>query len=134
MKDLIRTVRLHPYRKGQGPTFTLRMWDTGFTQRSGFAASIIAYKLVQHENGQSTVIFDAADFGSSPMHAIDSDNTVAGLLTFLTLRPGDTDADYFADYTDVQREYCEQHAETLAGEVLNRFGGTVGGLRWTLRI
>jgi hypothetical protein len=68
------------------------------------------------------VIFEGEDFHCSPLHAIDSDETVRTLMTFLTLRPGDTDADYFADYTPEQREYCLQHAEALAYEVARRFG------------
>jgi hypothetical protein len=39
----------------------------------------------------------------------------------LILRPGDTDADYFADYTDGQRAFCAAHAEALACEVYSRF-------------
>jgi hypothetical protein len=40
------------------------------------------------------------------LHADDSLETVASLLTFLTLRPGDTDADYFAGYTPAQMEWA----------------------------
>lgn len=56
------------------------------------------------------------------MIAIDSDRALAALLGFLTLRPGDTDDEYFEHYTAVQREYCAQHAETLACEAITRFG------------
>jgi len=43
-------------------------------------------------------------------------------MSFLTLRPGDTDDEYFAAYTEAQRAYCGQHAEALHCEVLARFG------------
>lgn len=42
-------------------------------------------------------------------------------MSFLTLRPGDTDSDYFKDYNETQKEFCAQHAESLACEVQNRF-------------
>jgi hypothetical protein len=48
------------------------------------------------------IIFEGEDFAGSPMDADDSDETVAALLTFLTLRRGDTDAEYFESYTPEQ--------------------------------
>lgn len=48
------------------------------------------------------------------MHADDSRETVAGLLHFLALRPGDTDRDYFDSYTPAQLEWCDAHGEELA--------------------
>lgn len=44
------------------------------------------------------------------------------LLGFLTLRPGDTDREYFDKYTPAQLEYANQHAETLPCECYARFG------------
>ena len=119
MSDLLRTVRFTPYRKGHGPTFTLRTWDTGHTMQG---KSRLRYELRQHDNGTTTVLFSGDDFGCSPLHAIDSDDTIAGLMSFLTLRPGDTDREYFDAYTPDQLAYCSQHAESLNGEVLARFG------------
>jgi hypothetical protein len=52
------------------------------------------------------VLFAGEDFRPSPMHADDSDATLRGLLGFLTLRPGDTDREYFADYTPAQRAFA----------------------------
>lgn len=69
-----------------------------------------------------TVLFEGEDLGCSPMHAIDSDESVAALMGFLTLRPGDTDAEYFENYTPEQMEFCQQHAESLSCEVQARFG------------
>ena len=70
---------------------------------------------------KTSTLFDGVDFCCSPLSAIDSDDTVAAVMGFLTLRPGDTDEEYFDDYTDTQRQYCEEHAESLAGEVYCRF-------------
>jgi len=68
------------------------------------------------------VLFEGEDFRSSPLHAVDSDETVEAILGFLTLRPGDTDSEYFVNYTDVQREFCSAHAEYLNVASLDRFG------------
>ena len=134
MRDIIRRCKFAPYRKGMGPSFTLILWDTGKTGEYG--KSRLGYELKMHTpitrramavavpTGKSvtTVLFSGEDYYCSPCHAIDSDATVAGIMTFLTLRPGDTDSDYFKDYNTLQLEYCSNHAETLSCETTHRFG------------
>lgn len=138
MRDILRRVRLTPYRKGYGPTFTLIMWVTNRTDWRG--QTYIGYELRQHEHSvpfgerwnlqaraklphtRTTVLFTGEDFAGSPMHADDSDQCVASLLGFLTLRPGDTDREYFDNYTPAQLAYCDAHAETLGAEIYARFG------------
>lgn len=113
--QVLRRVRFAPYRKGCGPTFALTMWDT---YRTEHGKSVLGYRL----NMGRTTLFTGEDFGCSPCHAIDSDDTVRALMSFLTLRPGDTDREYFDGYTAAQLEYCSQHAEALACAVSDRFG------------
>ncbi len=115
--DYIRRVRFAPYRKGMGPTFTLTIHGVA----SMFPRVKPAYTLTQRENGKTSVLFHGDDFGPSPLHCSDDDATIAALMGFLTLRPGNTDDEYFADYTPAQLAYCQQHAETLGAEVVNRF-------------
>lgn len=52
------------------------------------------------------IIFQGRDFFPSPLIAIDSVQTIYALLSFLTLRPGDTDKEYFQDYTPIQLDWC----------------------------
>lgn len=125
--DVLRICVFHPYAMEHGPHFVLSMYDTGRTDRRG--QSIIAYRLNMitgpwrlYTDRQRVTLFEAEDFSGSPMHADDSDATVKALMSFLCLRPGDTDADYFASDTEVQREYRETHAEALYAAVCNRFG------------
>ena len=108
MKDYIRRMRLKPYRKHHGPTFGLVMWDTGGMDRHG--KSILGYRLTS----QRKTIFEGEDFGCSPLHAIDSLDAARSLLDFLTLQPGDTDTEYFDDYTPAQLEFANQHAEAIS--------------------
>lgn len=135
-RDILRRMRFAPYRKGMGPTFSLTTWDTHRTDRRG--QTIIGYELRMHEpsttvSGQgipivtfsrprTIVLFTGEDFAGSPMHADDSDACCASLMTFLTLRPGDTDADYFDSYTETQRAFCDSHAEALGCYLSDRFG------------
>lgn len=96
-----------------GGVFELKMWATSRTDNRG--QTVIAYDF--RRIGTDEPIFAAEDFAGSPMHADDSDDTVEGLLGFLTLRPGDTDQDYFDDYTKEQMDFAlSQMCETMQWE------------------
>jgi len=98
--NLLRDVDVDGYR--------LRMWDAGTRARTG--QHQIRYVF---EDPKGNILFEGDDYGASPMDAIDSDETVRGLLGFLTLQPGDTDEEYFADYTEEQMDFAETEAEDL---------------------
>ncbi len=126
--NILRVIRFRPYLKGKGPVFLLKTWDTGRMIdnkcRLGYRLSI-GHAKDQNALGNPAVwnvLFEGEDFGCSPLDAIDSDAAVASLMSFLTLRPGDTDSEYFEAYTPEQMEYCQQHAEALACNVSDRFG------------
>ena len=114
--ERLRHYRFTPYLKGMGPRFSLTTYYTGRSDSMGKA--VIAYRLCM--NGKP--LFTGNDFHCSPLHCVDDDETAKGLMGFLTLRPGDTDDDYFAEYTPEQLEYCNQHAEALSCEIGDRFG------------
>jgi hypothetical protein len=117
----LRTIRFRPYADGAGPTFTLKMHATDRVDNRG--QTYIAYELIERPvEGEPVVLFEGEDFSCSPMHADDSDDCVGSLMFFLTSRPGDTDASYFAEYTPEQTAYCEQHAEALGLTAGDRFG------------
>jgi hypothetical protein len=73
------------------------------------------------DNGRTVVLFDNDDYGCAPGDAIDSDAAVEGIMSFLTLRPGDTDPEFFAGESMEVSEYREQHAESLSMAVCDRF-------------
>lgn len=117
---MIRKCIFRPYRKGQGPVFTLSLIDDD-TFRDG--RYWIHYRLrMKPVVGKSVMLFEGNDFGSSPLHGTDSDESVSALMGFLTVRPGDTDAEYFDSYTQEQLAYCDEHAESLGLAVCDRFG------------
>ena len=89
--------------------FRLSLWDT-FT-RDSMGKAILRYRLLD----RGKLLFDGDDFHCSPMHCVDSMETVASILVFLSLKPGDTDDGYFADYNDVQREFSESYRAELLG-------------------
>lgn len=100
---VLRNVELDGYR--------LMTWDTN--RRMG-NKDRLGYALWAPGRWDDEPLFAGEDFGSSPMHAIDSDDTLRAILGFLTLRPGDTDADYFDDYTEEQMDFARGDAESLS--------------------
>jgi hypothetical protein len=97
-RELIRT--------WEAEGFKLELYDTNDVRRG---KSRLAYRL--HDGNE--LIFEGDDFGCSPLHATDSDATVASLLNFLSLRPGDTDREYFESYSERQMEWCRARGELL---------------------
>lgn len=96
-----------PMREWENSGFKLTMWGTDRQDTRG--QTVIAYEF-SHEG---KVVFSGEDFCGSPMNCDDSDETVAALLSFLALRPGDTDREYFEKYTEEQMEFAETHGEYL---------------------
>ena len=103
-----------PYTPG-GPVFVLRTWDCNEIDPQG--KRILGYAL----ESEGHVIFWGEDFHCSPLHDLASNECIRALMGFLTLRPGDTDAEYFAHYTPEQLAFCHEHAEALAFEVERRY-------------
>lgn len=97
-EQVLRVVNIDGYK--------LVLWDT-YRSDSHYK---LGYKFVD-KNGQT--LFQGEDYGLPRGIAIDSDESVSGLLNFLTLKPGDTDAEYFKDYTARQMEFAENEAEEL---------------------
>jgi len=66
-----------------------------------------AYQLYAGEN----LIFSGDDLGTPP--GVSEARAAAHALGFLTLLPGDTDSQWFSDYSLEQIAWCDAHAESL---------------------
>jgi hypothetical protein len=53
------------------------------------------------------LLFNDNDYKPSILYPIDSMDSLIGLLGFLTVKPGDTDKEYFANYTPAQLAWCD---------------------------
>ncbi len=111
----LRAVEMIPYVDRRVRSFVLITWDTESLYHGG-PQQRLEYELSEQHPyfNEEKVIFKGDDFGCSPLHAIDSDECLRSLLSFLTLRRGDTDAEYFEDYTPEQMDFRDTHAETLS--------------------
>lgn len=95
---------------GIGETaWRLLTWEVGTRARTGQLH--VGYRLT---SPQGEAIFEGEDFGCAPSDAIDSDACLRGILGFLTLRPGDTDAEYFESFTPAQLAFAANDAEDLS--------------------
>jgi hypothetical protein len=96
------------------------MWDTYTTGRNHH--TMMGYAVWwdnEVENGDEEPLFVGDDFGCPYNQAVDSDKCVLSLLAFLTQRKGDTDADYFDNYTERQLAWSESDdCESLACDVI----------------
>ena len=108
----LRHVKIEPYTT-EGHYFTLQTWDTHKRDGGAFGRCYLRYEFKEFYNGQQRLLFEGEDFSPSPMTAIDSDDALRCLLGFLTLRPGDTDEEYFENYTKDQMDFAETDAEEL---------------------
>lgn len=60
--------------------------------------------LVRYEfkTPQGVTLFSGENFGANPLHSPEGKESAKDLLSFLTVRKGDTDEDYFKNYTPEQ--------------------------------
>lgn len=102
-----------------GRIYRLETEPAGRTGRDGKVA--VRYRFAVDEE----TVFEGEDFGCSPMHEWDSDESTGALLGFLTLGRGDTDSEYFDEYTPRQLEFRDEdpNREYLALEALVLEGG-----------
>jgi hypothetical protein len=96
--------------KANRHTYTLKMYETD--------GDDIGYRLMR-TNG---TIFEGRGYRPGAGIAHDSDDAVRGLMGFLTLRPGETDKEYFENYTSHQMGFALCEAEELAMVVRDRYG------------
>ena len=125
-KDILRRYRFNPYYDSTKPSFSLTTWDTYICGDGG--RSVIGYQFTMHtfdllkptKKKKSIVIFEGEDFATHDV--INSDRVAQSILGFLTLRLGDTDKEYFDNYTEIQKDFRDFHAEMMAVFMYDRFG------------
>lgn len=109
-----------PNRTWENSGFKLHMWYRGMDPRRDFRVRM-AYEFYDGDE----LIFAGDDFYPSPLFYFDSDESVAALLAFLAVRPGDTDDQYFKDYTPRQLAWADERAEELSAYICDLEGSVV---------
>lgn len=93
-----------------GP-YRLHLFTSHETDEFGHTA--LSYQF--RHNGD--IVFDGGDYRPGSGIALDGADSVSGLLGFLTLRPGDTDWEYFAAYSPCELLWAIEHAEELSAYI-----------------
>ena len=92
------------------PYYTVYAAPNGYTVGLDFTGHIVDgkcqmdYYLADRDGNR---IFEGRDFYPAPSISCDSSEAATHLLAFLTLKPGDTDDEYFEDYTPEQLAWVE---------------------------
>lgn len=90
------------------------IWDTNEVDELT-GKSQLAYRLcARHEPDLWEIIFAGEEYRPGLGLGTDSDASLGCLLGFLSLKRGDTDDEYFTDYTERQLKWAEEHGEELA--------------------
>lgn len=97
--DVMRALKL----RGHKHDFALLLLDS-FWRNGRDVVPYILFDMTTKE-----IIFDGNDFAPAPAYAVDGNEAVAGLIGFLTIQAGDTDAEYFKDYTPRQLEFAASY-------------------------
>jgi hypothetical protein len=105
--------RLTWLRTANHGDFRVDLWDTGAPPRGDSVE--LAYRLCVAEGARWILLFSGEGFSAPPAHGLDSDAALAAIVSFLSLRPGDTEAGYFDRYTRPQLTFAEARGEELAG-------------------
>jgi len=87
--------------------YELRIYDTN---ECGFGQWTLAYTF---KGPDGELIFSGCDFSPGNGISVDGDDSLRSLLGFLTLRPGDTDSEYFNNYNERQMAFVDGDAEEV---------------------
>lgn len=79
-------------------------WDTG--RRFGTGQCRVGRRFIV----AGEIIFEDEECGVAPSDPVDSDDALVGILSWCCLKPGDTDADFFEEYTPEQLAWAESDA------------------------
>ncbi len=106
-------VRLEP---GKGGTAVIDAWSHEMIRRDGKS-----HVVCQLRFGGRT-IFDPDHFAIGMPGCVDDDSAKASVLGWMSVKPGDTDAEFFDDFTPEQLEFVEHYGEELSLVRELRFG------------
>lgn len=112
--ELLRIVRLSPYRRGCGPSLSIRLYDTNRVDYSHGA------KCILHVDAVCLGRRYSFEFCASPMHSVDADETVLAAIHW-AMWPGDDEIPEGMT-AEWQQHVIGAHGEQFELEAENRFG------------
>lgn len=116
-----RVTYWQPYRVSyDSARFRLTLTHGGEWDSAGRWQYAYKFEIKPHRESAYRVLFEGKDMWGHD--APESDRAQAAAMGWLTLRPGDTDDEYFESYTPEQLVYAIAYAESLSCLASDRFG------------
>lgn len=111
---------------GNGRTLAVTAWDNA-PRSDGHRHRIdVRARVLWTEDGKrrGSTPFKRGDTwcGVNVMHATDSKEAKALVLSLLAMRPGDTDEEYFAFYTEEQLAFANDYSDDITCARMYRYG------------
>lgn len=75
------------------------------------------------------VVFERGELWCATPHSIDGASARALVLDTISMKPGDTDADFFLDYTEEQLSFVQSFADSIHMEKEDRYCDENGDVR-----
>lgn len=113
--DFLFEVKFRLYRQQKG-FVTIRAYNTGRMGPHGHTT--LRCELVF--NGET--IFSDGSVGVPSHQSLDGDYAKELVVSLFCMKPGDTDPDFFADYTEAQLDFVSNHGESLYCAKCDRWG------------
>lgn len=114
--DFLFEVKFRLYR-AERSFVTIRAFDT-YRTNPQTGHSYLRCELVF--NGKK--IFNDGRVGIPSHKSIDGADAKEGVVSLFCLKPGDTDQDFFEDYTEEQLQFVTEHGEALYCAKCDRWG------------
>jgi len=132
MREMIRRVVCQPLT---GSKIEIRMYDTGRRDSRGMTRIEVEADRLDLNSGERKVLFSGSDLYMSPGMGTcdDSDAMVKCAVSMVAMRPGDTDSDWFDNYSPDQLEWSRSYeCEALQESALDLSETELDGWRqWT---
>lgn len=101
-------------------------WDANHCDSTGHNRIDVQARLCWTENGKrrTRTIFKRGQTwcATAAGHSVDGDTAKELVLSLLAMKPGDTDADYFASYTAEQLDFARTYGDDIRCEAMHRYG------------
>ena len=121
--ELVRTLHVKPYIPGL-PWFRVEIYDPNEWDSRG--APVVWWRLYKHQKGHKPVlVFDGLEephkWRCAGWFSVDGDEAAECVLNSASIRPSDTDREFFDGYSPEQLAFAEEYGESIGMVNWDRF-------------
>lgn len=104
-------------------TMHVRVYGDGIASNGGMKYD--AFVWIRKKNvptPHDQIIFSSLKGSFSPCFSVDGDDAKRHILQHIAMKPGDTDAEFFADYTKEQLDFVKLNSDDIYMTSIERYG------------